>query len=115
MQRLTFVDAPARENIPLCSKLPRNRDQGASIMGIFSAMFTSLKRATTGKILKQIDTPIGEGACTISLRLKQNKNDTYVVLAGIASGNYQYYPMSRDEFELFASAVKQIQEDLREG
>ncbi|WP_395449929.1 hypothetical protein ACHMW7_09025 [Aminobacter sp. UC22_36] len=75
-------------------------------MGLFSTLFRSLKMATTGTVIRQIDTPISNGLCTLSLRLKRDSQDKhYVVLAGIASGNYQYFPLELSEFSDFASAV----------
>ncbi|ATU94090.1 hypothetical protein B5P45_12905 [Phyllobacterium zundukense] len=63
----------------------------------------------SGKVLHQIDTGLQGGNCTVSLRLKQEKSgEHYVVLAGIASGNYQYYPMERHEFMEFANNVAQM-------
>ena len=70
-------------------------------------MFQSLRMVTTGTIVRQIDTPISDGLCTLSLRLKRDRQDKhYVVLAGIASGNYQYFPLELSEFSDFASAVE---------
>ncbi|MFE0019162.1 hypothetical protein ACFWXH_30225 [Mesorhizobium sp. NPDC059054] len=75
-------------------------------VGFLSTMFRVAKMATTGKIIRQIDTPIVGGRCTLSLRLKRDGQDKhYVVLAGIASGNYQYYPLELSEFSDFASAI----------
>jgi len=62
--------------------------------------------ATTGAVVRQIDTPISDGVCTLSLRLKRDGQDRhYVVLAGIAPGNYQYFPLELSEFSDFASAT----------
>jgi hypothetical protein len=79
-------------------------------MGIFSG----IAMAVTGKVLNQIDTPIMDGACEVSLRLKQKNNESnaYVVLAGIAAENYQYYPMKAEEFVQFADAVQVIKNQL---
>lgn len=53
--------------------------------------------------------------CTVSLRVKQGKSGSnYVVLAGIASGNYQYYPMERHEFLEFANNVTRMETFLIE-
>ena len=70
-----------------------------------------------GKIIKQIDTQIMGDLCTVSLRLKQanESSETYVVLALIASGNYQYVALDQSEFEQFARAVQEIGRDLRES
>ncbi len=71
--------------------------------------FRALKMATTGKVLQQLDTQVLGGSCTVSLRLKQEKSGgKYLVLAAIASGNYQYYPMERLEFMEFANNVAQM-------
>ncbi len=70
--------------------------------------FRAIKMAATGEVLQQIDTQLLGGSCTVSLRLKQEKSGKYVVLAGIASGNYQYYPMERHEFMEFANNVAQM-------
>jgi len=78
-------------------------------------LFRSIGRILTGKVLHQIDTIIMGGHCTISLRLKerQGTNDAYIVLAGIAQGNYQYYPFELDEFDRFVEAAKLIQAQAR--
>lgn len=70
-----------------------------------------------GEIIKQIDTPIMGGQCTVSLRLKRanDLSETYAVLAFIASGNYQYVALDQSEFGQFASAVQEIDRDLRES
>ena len=79
-------------------------------MGFLRTVFSAISMTTTGNVINQIDTPIMDGTCQISLRLKQKNDDSnaYVVLAGIASGNYQYYSMKADEFIQFASAVQAI-------
>ncbi len=86
-------------------------------MGFFRKAFTALKRVMAGKIIKQIDTQIMGDLCTVSLRLKQanESSETYVVLALIASGNYQYVALDQSEFEQFARAVQEIGRDLRES
>jgi len=62
--------------------------------------------ATTGTVIRQLDTPISGGLCTLSLRLKRDgKGRHHVVLAGIAAGNYQYFPLELSEFADFAGAV----------
>ena len=83
-------------------------------MGLFKAAFSALSMATTGKVLNQIDTPIMDGRCQMSLRLKckDEASDAYVVVAGIAAGNYQYFPMKADEFEQFADAVQTMRDEL---
>jgi hypothetical protein len=83
-------------------------------MGCFKAAFSALSMATTGKVITQIDTPIMHGKCEISLRLKRKDDDSdgYVVLAGLARGNYQFYPMHADEFIRFADAVQTIKSEL---
>jgi hypothetical protein len=43
---------------------------------------------------------------------KDEDSDGYVVLAGIAAGNYQYYAMSAEEFIQFADAVQTIKSQL---
>lgn len=83
-------------------------------MGFFKAAFSALSMATTGKVITQIDTPIMDSRCQISLRLKRKDDDSdaYVVLAGIARGNYQFYAMHADEFTRFADAVQTIKSEL---
>src|SRR6478609_977748 len=66
----------------------------------------------SGEVIATIDTDIMGGACVLSLRLKQDESSRYVVLAGLASGNYQYYQMDADEFERFADAVHQVRRGL---
>jgi hypothetical protein len=70
--------------------------------------------ATTGTVVNRIDTPIMGGTCQMSLRLKRkgDDSDAYVVLAGIGSGDYQFYPMNAEEFTRFAEAVQTIQGQL---
>ncbi len=70
-----------------------------------------------GKIIKQIDTQIMGNQCTVSLRLKEanDSSETYVVLAFLASGNYQYVALDQSEFEQFAGAVNEIGRDLRDS
>jgi len=82
-------------------------------MGVFRA----LKKVITGEVVKQIDTAVQGGLCTMSLRLKRNRasGDHYVVLAGLSSGNYQYFPMDKNDFEQFAKAVETIGESLRQA
>jgi hypothetical protein len=57
-----------------------------------------------------------DGSCRLSLRLKRKSDseysDGYVVLAGIAIGNHQYYAMTADEFMLFAQAVETTRKQL---
>jgi hypothetical protein len=68
---------------------------------------------TTGTVGRQIDIPIMGATCTMSLRLKRGKDGKhYVVLAGISSGNYQYFPMEPAEFNDFATAVTTINAEL---
>jgi hypothetical protein len=83
-------------------------------MGFFRTAISTLSMAMTGEVIQQIDTPIMDGHCQISLRLKRKKDDSdaYVVLAGIASGNYQYYPMKAEDFVQFADAVQVIKSQL---
>jgi hypothetical protein len=81
-------------------------------MGFISTGFTALKRALAGAVLKKIDTSIGDGLCTISLRLKRNSMEHYVVMACLASGNYQYYPMSAKEFQDLADAMQALSAEL---
>jgi hypothetical protein len=83
-------------------------------MGFFSAALTAFKRVTTGETIKQIDTQIADGNCTISLRVKRRKDsEPYVVMAGLAAGNYQYFAMDPAEFDRLADAVQEIRSDLR--
>jgi hypothetical protein len=74
--------------------------------------FKSLKRVMSGEVIATIDTDIMGGACVLSLRLKQDESSRYVVLAGLASGNYQFYQMDAGEFERFADAVHQMRRGL---
>jgi len=79
-------------------------------------LFRSIKRAITGEVIRTIDTEVLNGSCKLSLRLKRERgsNDRYVVLAGIASGNYQYYVLDRQEFGEFAQAIKTMQAAMDE-
>ncbi|MCG7508008.1 hypothetical protein [Mesorhizobium retamae] len=53
--------------------------------------------------------------CTI-LRLKRDgQGKHHVVLAGIASGNYHYFPMELTEFSDFASAVAGLEASIAEA
>ncbi|PSJ55797.1 hypothetical protein [Pseudaminobacter soli (ex Li et al. 2025)] len=77
-------------------------------MGLFSTFFSPLKMAFTGTLVSQIDIPVSSGL-TLSLRLKRDGyGKHYVVLAGFASGEYQYYRLELSEFADFASAVNAI-------
>jgi hypothetical protein len=80
-----------------------------------AGLFKSIARVLTGKVLHQIDTVILNGYATVSLRLKEREgtNEQYVVLAGIAQGNRQYYPFDLDEFDHFVEAAKLIQAQAR--
>jgi hypothetical protein len=77
-------------------------------MGLLGTAFSRLAITMTGDVIRQIDTPIMDGRCQMSLRLKRKgeEMDAYVVVADIASGNYQYYPMKSEEFLRFADAVQ---------
>jgi hypothetical protein len=80
---------------------PYRKKEAYMVFGFFQ----TLKNAMTGKVINQIDVPIMSGA-TASLRIKQQKGEKpYVVLACLASGNYQYYPMDLEAFRSFSSAV----------
>ena len=80
-------------------------------MGIFASLFRSLKMATTGKVVHQIDFPVMDGMATLSLRLKREKGDKhYAVLAILASGNYQYLPLEMQELDQLVKAVEAIRE-----
>ncbi len=85
-------------------------------MGLFDA-FKAIKRVMSGEVIRQIDTPVSGGMTTMSLRLKKEKNsdDRYVVLAGLSSGNYQYFYFARDEFAAFSRAVDTIRDALMSG
>ena len=87
-------------------------------MGILGSVFSTLSMALTGKVVSQIDTPIMDGNCRLSLRLKRKAgseySDGYVVLAGIAAGNYQYYAMTGEEFLQFTEAVETTKKKLLE-
>ena len=84
-------------------------------MGLIDA-FRGLKRVITGEVIQQIDTEINGGYTTMSLRLKREARtgDYYVALAGLSSGNYQYFSFSRDEFDQFAEAINTIQTSLKQ-
>jgi hypothetical protein len=88
------------------------------MMGFFGSVFSTLSMALTGRVVSRIDTPIMDGNCKLSLRLKRKADsdysDGYVVLAGIAAGNYQYYAMTGDEFLRFAEAVEMTKNKLLE-
>ena len=85
-------------------------------MGFFSTFFRALKVVTTGTVVRQLDTPIINGRCILSLRLKRDaEGKHHVVLAGIASGNYQYFPMELSEFSDFASAVAGLEASIAEA
>ena len=68
---------------------------------IYRAEPRAVRRVMSGEVIRRIDTKIMGGACTVSLRLKQDKGSTnrYVVMAGLARGNYQYYAFEPAEFE----------------
>ncbi len=86
------------------------------MMGLFSTIFRTIKMATTGTVVRRIDMPIMDGNCTMSLRLKHSKDGKrFVVLAGIGSGSYQYFPMDPTEFDDFAAAVTAINAELVAG
>lgn len=85
-------------------------------MGLFSTVFHTVKMAVTGTVIRRIDMPIMGGNCTMSLRLKRSKDGKrFVVLAGIGSGSYQYFPMDPTEFNEFAAAVTTINAELVAG
>ena len=83
-------------------------------MGFFKTAFAAISMATRGEVIHQIDTPIMDGRYQMSLRLKRinDGSDAYVVLAGIAPGNYQYYPMKAEDFVQFADAVQAMKGQL---
>lgn len=82
-------------------------------MGLFSAITQSFKMAITGTVLRRIDTSIMQGHCTVSLRLKRNsEGQSFVVLAGIMSGQQQYFPMELAEFNDFVAAVTAIKAEV---
>ena len=76
-------------------------------MGLFD-FFKEIKQVMTGEVIQQIDTPAYDGATTMSLRLKREKNsdEHYVVLAGLSGGNSQYFHLTKDEFAQFSQASK---------
>lgn len=80
-----------------------------------AGLFKSLKRVMTGEIVQQIDIPIMNGNCDVSLRLKYDSGNRthYVVLAGIASGNHQYYAFELDEVDAFLRAAETIRNNPR--
>lgn len=85
-------------------------------MGLFDAL-RGIKRVMTGEVIQQIDVPAFGGMTTMSLRLKRqrNSNEYYVVLAGLSSGNYQYFSFTKDEFTNFSQAVETIRNSLARG
>ena len=82
-----------------------------------AGIFESLKRLVTGEVLLKIDTPIHNGATTMSLRLKKKRNSdiSYVILAGLSGGNYQYFHFEMDEFDRFIEAAKSIRSAAYSG
>lgn len=65
----------------------------------------SIRRVLTGEVIQKTDVRIGNGAITISLRLKRGRGDLYVVMACTTTGNYQYYAMGLDEFQAVTDAM----------
>ncbi len=71
--------------------------------------FRGLRRVFTGRVVKRVDTSIGGGAVTISLRLKEGHDgDSYVVLVRNAGNYLSYDPMELAEFETFFTAMQEI-------
>jgi hypothetical protein len=84
-------------------------------MGLFD-IFGGLKRVMTGEVMQRIDTSVGGGAATLSLRLKKDSsNEHYIVLATISSGEHQYFPFSKEEFAQFSDAVLHLRNSLTQG
>lgn len=72
-------------------------------------LFRGLRRVLTGRVVKKIDTTIGGGAVTISLRLKEERHgDLYVVLVRNAGNYLSYDPMDLAEFETLFTAMQEI-------
>jgi hypothetical protein len=84
---------------------------------MFGKMFQVMKMAMTGEIIHQIDTSIAGDNCQISFRLKRERKTgrEYVVMAGIATGNYQYYPMEIDEFDRLVESALQLRSRINSG
>ena len=77
--------------------------------GVVDGVATSWRRIMSVEALRTIDTMIWGGRGRLSLRLKRDptSSELYVVLGGTIS-----CPLSADEFEQFARAVKEIRKDL---
>lgn len=72
-------------------------------------LFRGLRRVFTGRVVKKIDTTIGGGSVTISLRLKQEQGGALYVVLVRSGGNYHSYdPMELAEFETLFSAMQDI-------
>jgi len=78
--------------------------------GVGSGVATSWRRIMSVEALRTIDTAMWGGRGRLSLRLKRDptSSELYVVLGGTIS-----CPLSTDEFEQFAGAVKEIRDELR--
>jgi hypothetical protein len=71
--------------------------------------FRGLRLVLTGRLVKKIDTTIGGGAVTISLRLKEESGgDLYVILVRNAGNYHSYEPMDLAEFETLFTAMQEI-------
>jgi len=64
----------------------------------------SIWRALTGEVVQKIDVKLGNGV-TVSMRLKRKSDGLYVVMACVAMGNYQFYPMDLGEFQAVTEAM----------
>ncbi|WP_394009768.1 hypothetical protein [Xanthobacter aminoxidans] len=72
-------------------------------------LFRGLRQVFKGRVVKKIDTTIGGGGVTISLRLKEGRDgDLYVVLVRNAGNYLSYDPMELAEFETLFSAMQEI-------
>ena len=72
-------------------------------------LFRGLRQVFTGRVVKKIDTTIGGGGVTISLRLKEGRDgDLYVVFVRNAGNYLSYDPMELAEFETLFSAMQEI-------
>jgi hypothetical protein len=69
-------------------------------------IFRFMRRTLTGEVVHKVDVEIDD--CIVSIRLKRNKDELYVVMAFLASGDYQYYPLDIDQFKSVTQALLSI-------
>jgi len=81
-------------------------------MRVFQAIYMSARRALTGRVVRQKDVRL-QMMADFSVRLKTNGPEQYVVVAVLASGNYQYFPMDLAEFDAVTDAMNEIREIAR--